>query len=79
MSGKIFQVFNYFRHNYLDTVLYTISLLKHIWVEVEHESGAIEAGCLPVVFAIMGTSRMVHRRRLFFNIFDHLVSEVFGE
>ena len=35
-SPLIFLKLNYFRHNYLEIVLCSVSLLMHIWVQVEH-------------------------------------------
>ena len=35
-SPPIFLKLNYFRHNYLEIVLCSVSLLKHIWVQVEY-------------------------------------------
>ena len=35
-SPLIFFKINYFRQKYLEIVLCSVSLLKHIWVEVEH-------------------------------------------
>ena len=35
-SPLIFLKIDYFRHNYLEIVLCSVSLLMHIWVQVEH-------------------------------------------
>ena len=35
-SPPILLKLDYFRHNYLESVLCSVSLLMHIWVQVEH-------------------------------------------
>ena len=81
----IFLKLNYFRHNYLEIVLCSVSLLMHIWVQVEHgllyrqvytwiscNSSRLHAGCVWTY----GDELNGALKKL---IFDDLVSEIFGK
>ena len=87
-SPPIFLKLNYFRHNYLEIVLCSVSLLKHIWVQVEHSllcrqvytwiscnSSWLHAGCV----WNYGDELNGALKKLILNIFDDLVSEIFGK
>ena len=84
----IFLKLNYFRHNYLEIVLCSVSLLMHIWVQVEHgllyrqvytwiscNSSRLHAGCVWTY----GDELNGALKKLILNIFDDLVSEIFGK
>ena len=84
----IFLKLNYFRHNYLEIVLCSVSLLMHIWVQVEHSllcrqiytwiscnSSRLHAGCVWTY----GDELNGALKKLILNIFDDLVSEIFGK
>ena len=81
----IFLKLNYFRHNYLEIVLCSVSLLKHIWVQVEHS-----LLCRQVYTWISCNSSWLHagcvwnygdelNGALTKSIFDDLVREIFGK
>ena len=87
-SPLIFLKLNYFRHNYLEIVLCSVSLLMHIWVQVEHgllyrqvytwiscNSSRLHAGCVWTY----GDELNGALKKLILNIFDDLVSEIFGK
>ena len=87
-SPLIFLKLNYFRHNYLQIVLCSGSLLMHIWVQVEHSllcrqiytwiscnSSRLHAGCVWTY----GDELNGALKKLILNIFNHLVSEIFGK
>ena len=87
-SPPIFLKLNYFRHNYFEIVLCSVSLLKHIWVQVEHSllcrqvytwiscnSSWLHAGCV----WNYGDELNGALKKLILNIFDDLVSEIFGK
>ena len=87
-SPLIFLRLNYFRHYYLEIVLCSVSLLMHIWVQVEHSllcrqiytwiscnSSRLHAGCVWTY----GDELNGALQKLILDIFDDLVSEIFGK
>ena len=87
-SPLIFLRLNYFRHYYLEIVLCSVSLLMHIWVQVEHSllcrqiytwiscnSSRLHAGCVWTY----GDELNGAPKKLILNIFDDLVSKIFGK
>ena len=84
-SPPIFLKLNYFRWKYLEIVLCSVSLLIHIWVQVEHSllprqiykrtscnSSRLQAGCV-------WTYEDELNGALTKSIFDDLVREIFGK